>query len=204
MRGRALAVLIAAAAATIAGVLVSHDPPAGRGLPAQDVAADAQPAGTEAGAVPCPLPVPGIAPVPTLAGVKARCLGSSQPVDVGAAVAGVPTVLNLWASWCAPCREEMPVLDAYAATPGAVRVIGVNVRDRPSSAASLVRGLQIGYPSFTDADEVAGALAVPPLLPLSYVVRSDGSVRRLQDVLVFRDVAQVTESVAAALRERQE
>lgn len=204
MRGRALAVLIAAAAATIAGVLVSHDPPAGSRLPAQDVAADAQPAGTEAGAAPCPPPASSSAPVPTLVGATARCLGSSQPVDVGAAVAGVPTVLNLWASWCAPCREEMPVLDAYAATSGAVRVVGVNVRDRPSSAASLVRDLQIGYPSFTDADEVAGALAAPPLLPLSYVVGTDGSVRRLQDVLVFRDVAQVRESVAAALRERQE
>ncbi len=206
MRGRPLAVLVAAAAATIAGVLVSHDPPAERGLPSHDVAADALPAGAEAeaSAVPCPLPAPGSAPVPTLAGAKARCLGSSQPVDVGAAVAGAPTVLNLWASWCAPCREEMPVLDAYAATPGAVRVVGVNVRDRPSSAASLVRALEIGYPSFTDADEVAGALVAPPLLPLSLVVGTDGSVRRLQDVLVFRDVAQVTESVAAALRERQE
>jgi hypothetical protein len=63
---------------------------------------------------------------------------------------------------------------------------------------------QIGYPSFTNADEVAGALAAPPLLPLSYLVGTDGSARRLQDVLVFRDVAQVKESVAAALGERQE
>lgn len=206
MRGRPLAVLVVAAAAAIAGVLISHDPvsaPARQRISADHAGAGADPAPTEAGVLPCPVPVPGASPVPALSGAMARCLGSSQPVDVGAAVAGAPTLLNLWASWCAPCREEMPVLDAYGDTPGAVRVVGVNVRDRPSSAAALVRDLRIGYPSFTDADEVAGALGTPPLLPLSYLVGTDGSVRRLQDVLVFRDVAQVNQSVAAALGERQ-
>ncbi|WP_235630303.1 TlpA family protein disulfide reductase [Mycolicibacterium novocastrense] len=130
----------------------------------------------------------------------ARCLGSAQPVDVGTAVFGTPTLLNLWASWCAPCREEMPVLDAYNNVTGAVQVIGVNVRDRSSSAAALVRDLRIGYPSFTDADEVAGALGAPQLLPLSYLVGTDGSVRRLP-MVVFRDVDQVQKSVASALGE---
>ncbi|KMO83325.1 hypothetical protein MCHLDSM_00521 [Mycolicibacterium chlorophenolicum] len=94
------------------------------------------------------------------------------------------------------------MLDAYTDTPGAVRVIGVDVRDRPSSAAALVRDLNIGYPSFTDADAVAGALRAPQLLPLSYLVDTDGSVRRLP-MQVLRDVDEVTETVAAALGERQ-
>lgn len=200
-----MAVLVASAAVTVAGVLISHDPlsaPAGQRLSAGDAESGADPAVTEAGAIPCPAPVPGGSPVPTLSGAMARCLGSSRPVDVGVALAGTPTLLNLWASWCGPCREEMPVLDAYKDTPGAVRVIGINVRDRPSSAAALVRDLHIGYPSFTDADTVAGALGAPQLLPLSYLVGTDGSVRRLP-MLVFRDVAQVTEAVAAAHGERQ-
>ncbi|MEN4473872.1 TlpA disulfide reductase family protein [Mycolicibacterium cosmeticum] len=197
--------LVAAAAVTVAGVLISGDPvstPSGQRLSAGDAEADADPAVTEVGALPCPVSVPGGSPVLTLSGAMARCLGSSRPVDVGAAIGGAPTLLNLWASWCAPCRDEMPVLDAYKDTPGAVRVIGVNVRDRPSSAAALVRDLHIGYPSFTDADTVAGALGAPQLLPLSYLVGTDGSVRRLP-IQVFRDVAQVTEAVAAAHGERQ-
>ncbi|WP_102143091.1 TlpA family protein disulfide reductase [Mycobacterium hubeiense] len=205
MRGRALAGLVAVAAATVAGVLISHDPvsaPAKQRLAEDNLEARGDPAATEAGAAPCPAPAPGGSPVPTLSGVMARCLGSSPAVDVGAAVAGAPTLLNLWASWCAPCREEMPVLDAYTDTPGAVRVIGVNVRDRSSSAAALVRELNIGYPSFTDADSVAGALRAPQLLPLSYLVDTDGSVRRLP-MQVLRDVDEVTEIVAAALGERQ-
>ena len=202
---RRLFVLSVAVAAAVAGAVISHDPvsvPAAQRQPIGD-AKSAQTAAAEAGAAPCPAPNRGASAVPTLSGVMARCLGSAQAVNVGAAVFGTPTLLNLWASWCAPCREEMPVLDAYNDVPGAVQVIGVNVRDRSSSAAALVRDLRIGYPSFTDADEVAGALGAPQLLPLSYLVGTDGSVRRLP-MAVFRDVDQIQQSVASALSERQQ
>lgn len=138
-------------------------------------------------------------PVPKLVGLEGRCIGSSQRTSLGDAFAGPTTLVNLWASWCAPCREEMLVLDAYVKTPGAVRVIGVDVNDRPSAGAALVRELAMSYPSFTDADGIQGALQTPPLLPLSYLITPDGVVHRLSDVLVFSDVAQVQRSVANAL-----
>lgn len=202
-RAQQLAVLVAVAAAA-SGLLVNHDPvsaPTGSRLSTDIAGSAADPTATEAGAAPCPVPLADTSPVPTLSGVMARCLGSARPVDVGEAVRGAPTLLNLWASWCTPCREEMPVLDAYKDTPDAVRVIGVNVRDRSSSAAALMRDLRIGYPSFTDADAAARALGALQLLPLSYLVGTDGSVRRLP-MAVFRDVDQVQDSVAAALGER--
>lgn len=144
---------------------------------------------------PCPTGTAAEATGP-LADVTVRCLGSDHLVDLGSALAGEPALLNLWASWCGPCREEMPVLDVYAREPGAVRVIGVNVQDTGSSAAALMTDLGIGYPSFTDTDgRVQQALAGPPVLPLTFLLQRDGAVDRITTPAVFSDPEQARSAV---------
>jgi thiol-disulfide isomerase/thioredoxin len=151
---------------------------------------------------PCPAstPVPAVPRQGPLEGVLAPCLGTDSTVDVGAALAGQPTLINLWASWCAPCREEIPVLARYAGEPGSIRVVGINVQDRPTSALNLLADLGVHYPSYGNADVVAQALRAPPVLPLSYLVAADGSVRRITSTSVFHDVAQIRQAVAALPR----
>jgi thiol-disulfide isomerase/thioredoxin len=69
---------------------------------------------------------------------------------------GRPVVVNAWASWCAPCREELPLLGAAAARlRGRVAFLGADVEDDPGRARELLAELPVGYPSYpADRDQL--------------------------------------------------
>jgi thiol-disulfide isomerase/thioredoxin len=77
------------------------------------------------------------------------------------ALRGHPVVVNMWASWCAPCRYELPLLQREAVKRGArVAFLGVNVMDDRDSALKLAARYPMPYPSFVDprSNIVAGRL----------------------------------------------
>jgi cytochrome c biogenesis protein CcmG/thiol:disulfide interchange protein DsbE len=64
---------------------------------------------------------------------------------------GYPAVVNIWASWCGPCREEFPVLQQLSARYGKkVAFFGVNAEDSGDAAATFLREEPLPYPSYTD------------------------------------------------------
>lgn len=65
---------------------------------------------------------------------------------------GQVVVLNVWGSWCGPCRGEADALDQVAATsaPRGVQFLGIDVRDQRDAAADFVRDRGIVYPSIYD------------------------------------------------------
>jgi thiol-disulfide isomerase/thioredoxin len=89
-----------------------------------------------------------------------------------------PAVVNLWASWCAPCREELPALQRYAdQAAGQVHVLGVVTEDRRSAAVSLAEELGITFPALDDPDGRLWAAVATVGLPTTLFVGADGQVR---------------------------
>jgi thiol-disulfide isomerase/thioredoxin len=164
---------------------------------AAPAATDAELAPLRAAAALTPCPAPSGAPAAgPLRGVTAPCLGAPGDVDLGAVLAGRPVLLNVWASWCQPCRAELPALGEYAARPGAVAVLGVDVRDDPRSALALLREIGVTLPSVTDPDDALhAALAGPPTLPMSYMVRAAGTVVRVDPPIPFGSADEVAAAV---------
>jgi cytochrome c biogenesis protein CcmG/thiol:disulfide interchange protein DsbE len=77
-----------------------------------------------------------------------------------AALRGHPVVVNKWASWCGPCREELPFFQRLSAQMGKrVAFVGVDGNDSPAAARTFLGEFPLPYPSYTDPDEsIAGLL----------------------------------------------
>jgi thiol-disulfide isomerase/thioredoxin len=73
---------------------------------------------------------------------------------------GYPVVVNVWASWCNPCRQEFPVLQKLSARYGKrVAFLAIDSQDSDDAAATFLREEPVPYPSYTDPDkEIADAL----------------------------------------------
>jgi thiol-disulfide isomerase/thioredoxin len=99
---------------------------------------------------------------------------------------GRPIFLNLWASWCFPCREEMPAIDRSSHAFPEIAFLGVSVRDGRAEAESFVDEISVNYLiGFDEQDDVDGAYK-PLGLPASYIISGEG-------VIVERIFGRVTE-----------
>jgi cytochrome c biogenesis protein CcmG/thiol:disulfide interchange protein DsbE len=93
------------------------------------------------------------------------------------AFAGKPWLLNVWASWCAPCREEHPLLVAIARESGVV-LVGMNYKDDPRAADEWLRRLGDPYRAIVvDRDGRAGIDWGVYGVPETFVIDAAGIVR---------------------------
>ena len=87
-------------------------------------------------------------------------------------------VLNVWASWCSPCRAEAPLLEDFATKRSEIQFVGLLTRDNLTSAASFVKRFNITYPTLIDDALLAGfkGSLVPNAIPTTIIIDAHGKV----------------------------
>ena len=126
---------------------------------------------------PCPAEVPNPdAAIPGLPDQDFDCLGDTSVISL-AQVRGMPMIVNVWASWCPPCIEELPLLaQASRDLKGRADFIGINIEDDPTKALQLMQDFDISYPSVYDrAGDTRAPLNIPGP-PVTYFVSPEGVI----------------------------
>ncbi|MEZ5093286.1 TlpA family protein disulfide reductase [Nocardioides sp.] len=146
-------------------------------------------------------PGQGVAVDGGLPDVTLPCLGGGPDVPLGT-LRG-PMVVNVWASWCPPCREELPVYQRFAEEyAGRVAVVGIDFQDtQPRAALELARDAGVTYPLLADPESLTEG---PPPglvargLPMVALVDAEGEVVHLEAREVT-DVRELQELVSTYL-----
>ncbi|OLC25902.1 MAG: hypothetical protein AUG06_05330 [Actinobacteria bacterium 13_1_20CM_2_65_11] len=108
-----------------------------------------------------------------------------------AGLLGRPLVINFWATYCAPCRVEMPMLQSKVGAQPAVRLVLINEGDSAQAARSFLSSAGIHQPALLDSDLAVGRAYGAVALPITVFVRADGSI-------AARQIGQINEPVLVA------
>jgi len=92
---------------------------------------------------------------------------------------GQPVVVNFWASWCMPCREEAPILEAaWQRNRGRISLVGVDVQDTDQDALAFLREFRVTYPNGPgNAGPISIAYGMRGV-PETYFIATDGRILR--------------------------
>ena len=140
--------------------------------------------------------VSGPAPNFTLKALDGRNLKLSE-------MRGNVVLINFWASWCGPCREEMPLLNDLHAKyePLGFTVIGVNVEEQEKNARGFLRNFPVDFPILLDNRNQVSKLYEVIAMPTSVVVDRDGNMRYLHRGYKSGDERKYRQVVKKLIRE---
>ena len=137
-----------------------------------------------------------------LGALRTRLAGPLGDRRLGIAeLRGIPVVLNFWASWCDPCREEAPRLERawrQQARPAGVLVLGLSMQDVSSDARAFLREFDVTYPNIRDpTNDTARRYGVSGL-PETFFITADGQI--VGHVIGVIGARQLSDGINAARR----
>jgi thiol-disulfide isomerase/thioredoxin len=116
---------------------------------------------------------------------------------------GKVVLVDFWASWCAPCREEMPVLEAlhkkYAAQ-GLV-IVGINIDNNKKKMNSFLKGSPVSFRIVHDPKIEVAQRYEPGTMPSSYFIGRSGKLRYVHEGFRKKDAAAIEQKIVALLEE---
>src|ERR1700728_4239129 len=152
--------------------------PLARAMPAASVAAGAPPAAFQS---------------PAAAG---------DPVSL-AGLKGQVVLINFWASWCGPCRQEMPILDQmyrkYKAA--GFTLLGVNVEPKSGDALTFLKATPVSFPILFDTQSKVSTLYEVSGMPSTVIVDRKGNVRYVHHGYKPGDESQYLDQIRSLMRE---
>ncbi len=91
---------------------------------------------------------------------------------------GQVVLVNFWASWCGPCRQEMPILEKLYKKYKSLGfvILGVNVDDKPKQAESLLKLIDVSFPVLFDTDKKISEKYKVTAMPSSFLIDRDGKL----------------------------
>jgi len=116
---------------------------------------------------------------------------------------GQVVLLNFWASWCGPCRQEMPLLDKIHQRyeDAGFAVLAVNVEGKAAPARALASETKVSYPVLIDEDQLVSQLYDLQAMPSSVLIDRDGVVRYIHRGYQPGDEDKYLKLVKALIRE---
>jgi len=192
--GAVVALLVLAASACTGG----HSSPPGPGGAAGPTHAQLV---ARAALDPCPPSTAGLHVAHGLPNVTLKCLGTGPAVHL-AGLRGVPTVVNIWGSWCTPCQAEAKYLaTVYDALKPRVRFLGVDTEDSDDSALDFAAHVSppMRYPSVVDEQkQVLIGLDLISAVPSTVFVDASGHVVH-KAAIAYASAAQLRADIARYL-----